>query len=251
MHIEKWIIAHFSPTGGTKKVAQAIGGGFGVPTALWDLTLPGEAPSLGEQDGLMAVLPVFAGRVPRIALERLSCLKGNAQKALAVVVYGNREFDDALLETGDALEAMGFRVVAGAAFIAEHSMARSIAANRPDEQDHALMRRFAAQVMAKEEDAPVVTFPGNRPYKELKPSAFHPEAGENCVKCGLCARLCPAGAIPPDDPSQTKNDACINCMRCVAMCPESCRALPDAFLGMITAMLNKTAGEYKTPSVFL
>ena len=28
MNIEKWIIAHFSPTGGTKKVADAIAAGF-------------------------------------------------------------------------------------------------------------------------------------------------------------------------------------------------------------------------------
>ena len=99
MNIEKWIIAHFSPTGGTKRVADAIAAGFFVPVAEMDLTKADSAVTLGESDGLMAVLPVFAGRVPQIALERLSALKGSGQKAVAVVVYGNREFDDALLET--------------------------------------------------------------------------------------------------------------------------------------------------------
>lgn len=251
MNIEKWIIAHFSPTGGTRKVADAIAAGLNTPVVEMDLTKEVSSTTLGENDGLMAVLPVFAGRVPQISLERLSALKGNGQKAVAVVVYGNREFDDALLETKDALEAGGFRVIAAAAFIAEHSIVRSIAAGRPDAEDEALCRQFAADVMAKADDAAPVQVPGNTPYKELKPSAFHPAANEDCVKCGVCAQHCPVGAIPLDDPSKALNDLCINCMRCVEACPQQCRALPDAFLNMITQMLNQNAAGYKKPVVFL
>ena len=251
MKIEKWIIAHFSPTGGTKKVADAIAAGFHMPLVEMDLTKADAAVSMGENDALMAVLPVYAGRVPQVSLERLAALKGNGQKAVAVVVYGNREFEDALLETKDALEDYGFRVVAAAAFIAEHSIVRSIAAGRPDVEDEALCRQFAADVMAKADDAAPVQVPGNNPYKEVKPSAFHPAANETCVKCGACAQQCPVSAIPMDDPSQTNNDVCINCMRCVEACPVSSRALPDGFLNMITQMLNQHAAGYKKPVVFL
>ena len=251
MNIEKWIIAHFSPTGGTKKGANAIAAGFGTPTVEMDLTKADASVTLGENDALMAVLPVYAGRVPQISLERLAALKGNGQKAVAVVVYGNREYDDALLETKDALEANGFRVIAAAAFIAEHSIVRSIAAGRPDAGDEALCRQFAADVMAKADDAAPVQVPGNTPYKALKPSAFHPAAKENCVKCGACAEQCPVGAIGMDDPSQTNHDLCINCMRCVEACPVSSRALPDGFLTMITKMLNQNAAGYKKPAIFL
>ena len=251
MNIEKWIIAHFSPTGGTKKVADAIAAGFHTPVTEMDLTKADSAVALGEHDALMAVLPVFAGRVPQISLERLSVLKGNGQKAVAVVVYGNREFDDALLETKDALEANGFQVIAAAAFIAEHSIARSIAAGRPDALDEARCRQFATDVMAKSDDAAPVQVPGNNPYKELKPSAFHPAANETCTKCGTCAKGCPTGAIPLADPSHTDNERCINCMRCVEACPSRSRALPDAFLTMITQMLNQNAAGYKEPAIFL
>ena len=251
MNIGKWIIAHFSPTGGTKKVADAIAAGLERPIVEMDLTRADSSVTLGENDALMAVLPVFAGRVPRISLERLAALKGNGQKAVAVVVYGNREYDDALLETRDALEAGGFRVVAAAAFIAEHSIARSIANRRPDAEDEALCRQFAMDVMAKADDAAPVQVPGNTPYKERKPSAFHPAANENCIRCGACAEKCPVGAIPMDDPSETLNDLCINCMRCVQVCPMRSRALPDAFLTMITQMLNQNAAGYKKPTIFL
>jgi len=251
LNIEKWIVAYFSPTGGTKKVADAIAAGFDTPIVEMDLTKVDGAAALGENDALMVVLPVFAGRVPQISLERLSALRGNGRKAVAVVVYGNREFDDALLETKDALEAGGFRVVAAAAFIAEHSIARSIASGRPDAEDEVLCRQFAADVMAKADDALPVQVPGNTPYKELKPSVFHPAAGENCVKCGICAEQCPVGAIPLDDPSQTLGDVCINCMRCVEACPVSSRALPAPFLAGVTQMLSEKAAGYKKPVVFL
>ena len=168
-----------------------------------------------------------------------------------MVVYGNREFDDALLETRDALEGSGFRVIAAAAFIAEHSMHRSIAAGRLDARDEALCRRFAADVMAKADDAAPIQVPGNTPYKELKPSAFHPAANETCTKCGTCAKVCPTGAIPLNDPSHTDNERCINCMRCVEVCPINSRALPEMFQAMITKMLNEHAAGYKEPVVFL
>ena len=220
MNIEKWIIAHFSPTGGTGKVADAIAAGLGTPVAEMDLTKADSAITLGEHDALMAVLPVYAGRVPQISLERLSALKGNGQKAVAVVVYGNREYDDALLETKDALEANGFRVIAAAAFIAEHSIARSIAAGRPDAEDEALCRQFASDVMAKPDDAAPVQVPGNTPYKELKPAAFHPAANESCVKCGACADNCPVEAISEGDEKYVIDaDICVNCGTCVDNCP--------------------------------
>ena len=251
MNIEKWIIAHFSPTGGTRKVADAIAAGFNTPLVEMDLTRADSAVTLGENDALMAVLPVYAGRVPRISLERLAALRGNGQKAVAVVVYGNREYDDALLETKDALEAGGFQVIAAAAFIAEHSIVRSIAAGRPDAGDEKIARQFAADVMEKLVNPTPVNVPGNHPYRELKPSAFHPAADENCVRCGACAGQCPVGAIPLDDPGKTLGDVCINCMRCVEACPVSSRTLPDSFLTMITRMLNEKAAGYKKPVVFL
>jgi len=251
MNIEKWIIAHFSPTGGTRKVADAIAAGFNTPLVEMDLTRADSAVTLGENDALMAVLPVYAGRVPRISLERLAALKGNGQKAVAVVVYGNREYDDALLETKDALEAGGFRVIAAAAFIAEHSIVRSIAAGRPDAGDEKIARQFAADVTEKLVNPTPVNVPGNHPYRELKPSAFHPAADETCVKCGVCAEQCPVGAIPMENPNETLNDICINCMRCVEACPVSSRTLPDSFLTMITRMLNEKAAGYKSPVVFL
>ena len=251
MNITKWIVAHFSPTGGTKKVADAIAAGFGTPVADVDLTkaVPEMVPEEGE--ALMAVLPVYAGRVPQIALKRLYAIKGRGHKAVAVVVYGNREFDDGLLETKNALETQGFSVIAAAAFIAEHSIVRSVAAGRPDPEDEKIARQFGADIMAKSENSALVTVPGNHPYVEPHGSPFHPVADDSCVSCGLCAEGCPVGAIPMDEPNSTNNELCINCLRCVQICPVQCRTLPAPFLDFVTKLLKENAAGYKEPAIFL
>ncbi len=247
----KLIVAHFSPTGGTKKVADLIAAGFHLPVVQMDLTKEVSSVILDEADIVMAVLPVYIGRVPQIALKRLSALEGNGHKAVAVAVYGNREYEDALLETKDALQANGFQVIAGAAFIAEHSIVRSVAAGRPDAEDEKIAHRFAAQVMEKLQNPTPVAVPGNDPYQELKTSPFHPAADESCIHCGICAEECPVGAIDTDAPEKSIADICINCLRCVQLCPQQCRALPNAFLQGITKMLNEKASAYKNPELFL
>ena len=68
MNIEKWIIAHFSPTGGTRKIADAIAAGLVTPVVEMDLTKEDSSIALGKNDALMAVLPVYAGRVPQSSL---------------------------------------------------------------------------------------------------------------------------------------------------------------------------------------
>ena len=245
------ILAHFSPTGGTKKVADAIARGFAAPVIDVDLTGEVSAMQPGCDDILMAVLPVYAGRVPGIALERLAKLRGNGQKAVAVVVYGNREYDDALLETKNALEANGFSVVAAGAFVAEHSIVRSVAAGRPDAEDEKIAWDFGRQVREKIDRLQPVQVPGNMPYAQHPPTPFHPSASEACVKCGTCVGQCPTEAISPEEPEKCNGDLCINCLRCVQVCPLQCRSMPEPFMAWITDMLSKNAAGYKKPVIFL
>ena len=241
------IQAVFSPTGGTQRVADAICTGMSV-TKL-DLCAP--VAEQGVTAPLVAVLPVYGGRLPVVAVERLRALKGRGQAAVAVVVYGNRAYEDALWELQDELTAAGFTVIAAAAFIAEHSIVRSVAAGRPDAEDEKIARRFAADIMAKTEPSTSITVPGNDPYVEPHGSAFHPVADEGCVSCGLCAEGCPVGAIPVDAPNTTDNAMCINCLRCMQVCPVGCRSLPAPFLDFVTKLLAENAAGYKKPTIIL
>lgn len=244
------INAYFSPTGTTGQVARTIAAGFSCPTTELDLSRPDCSAAVGDDTVLLAVVPVYGGRVPAVALERLSRIQSKGQKAVAVVVYGNREFDDALLELKNALEHNGFQVVAAAAFIAEHSIVRSVAAGRPDENDQTIARKFGADVAERLNVLTRVDVPGNNPYVAIKPSAVHPKTSDACIQCGQCAQQCPVRAIPMDAPNETLDDVCINCMRCVKVCPTQARALPAPFLSGAAKMLSEKAAGYKLPQLF-
>lgn len=46
------------------------------------------------------------------------------------------------------------------------------------------------------------------------------KANSNCIKCGQCARICPAGNIRYTGDAVVFGDKCISCMGCVQYCPK-------------------------------
>ena len=171
--------------------------------------------------------------------ERRRAYRGEGARAISAAVYGGRAYEDALVELDDLLGGQGFRVIASAALLAEHSIVRPLAAGRPDAQDAAQLAEFGARIAAKLEQGDLAAphTPGNRPYKEWAGMPTAPQATEACNACGTCARECPAGAISADHPAQTDAARCITCMRCVAVCPQKARALPAPVLQMLSQKL--------------
>lgn len=76
-------------------------------------------------------------------------VQGGGALAVAVVLFGNRNFDDSLIELRDILCADGFAVVGGAAFVGEHSFSRTLGAGRPDAADMAEMDDFSRALAEK------------------------------------------------------------------------------------------------------
>ena len=107
MKSSRLLTAYFSPTGTTQKIAHTVAEGMAYPNQDIDLSIPQKTEEISEDTVLLAVVPVYGGRVPAVALERMSQMRGNGQNAVAVVVYGNREFEDALLELKNTMEGIG------------------------------------------------------------------------------------------------------------------------------------------------
>lgn len=246
----------FSPTGGTQKVSGLVAGALDKNTVTVDLTDSGldfSAVSMTEDDVAVISVPAYAGRIPAVVADRLGMVHGNGARAVLVCVYGNRAFEDTLVELEDVAKHAGFRVIAAVAAIAEHSIARQFAAGRPDAQDATQLAEFAQQIQQKllAEDASEPSIPGNRPYKQAGGHSMVPHATEDCVSCGACAALCPVRAIDKDDPRQVDGEACISCMRCVSVCPQNARKLDPNKLAAVTQMLSKACVERRECEIFI
>lgn len=245
----------FSPTGGTKKVAEILGNAMHVEQNI-DFTPAAvklDSLQLTEKDICLISVPSFGGRIPFSATDKLKTLKADGAKAILVTVFGNRAIDDTLLEMKDILTNNGFICIAAVEAVAEHSFVRKFGANRPDAQDQAELIAFAEIIQKRiaDPDTAAADIPGKYPYKDFKGVPFHPAADANkCVSCGKCAKVCPAGAIPMNDPKTTDPDRCITCMACTVHCPKGARTLPDEVFAALETKLSAVCAERKPNKLY-
>ena len=241
----------FSPTGGTEKVAHLLGRQWSenpVKIDLSDARTDFSQCVISEEDQVLVAMPSFGGRAPAVAMERLKQIAGNGAKCTLVCVYGNRAYEDTLVEMEDAAKECGFRVIAAVAAVAEHSILPQYAANRPDASDEKQLAGFAAQIAGK--DSEITSLPGNRPYKKSGGAGLVPKPTKECVKCGLCAEKCPVQAI---DPASFAADAkkCIGCMRCVKQCPKNARRVNGLMVSIAGMAIKKACSVRKDNELYL
>ena len=134
--------AYFSPTGNSRKAALAIASGISNDVKELDFTRFGAAPecSFASDDIIVIAAPVYKGRVYKGAMERFSSLKGPAA-CIAAVTYGNRAYDDALLELVSFMKAQDFDVISATAVVGQHTYG-NIQKGRPDSADAEALRCF-------------------------------------------------------------------------------------------------------------
>lgn len=240
---------YFSATGTTKKIVAGIAKKISenidakINIQNIDFTLPErrkEPVSFSIEDVVIVGVPVYAGRVPNVLLKYLNSMRGNGALAVAVVVYGNRHYDDALIELKDILELNGFKVIAGGAFIGEHSFSQILAKNRPDEKDMLIASDFGNKIYKKishQDQVEPVVVKGNKPYQQYyvpknKDGEFAdirkvaPKTNSNCIDCKRCVEECPMGSIDYDDVSKL-NGICIKCGACIKKCPTKAKYYDD------------------------
>lgn len=261
MNIEDKHLVYFSATYTTRKVVRAVAERLPGKIHEYDITAvepPDDVAFSGSGDLVVVGVPVYAGRVPVMAADALLRFRGKGTPAIAVCVYGNRAYDDALLELSDLLGDLGFSVVAAGAFIARHSIFTSIASGRPDMADMASIARFGdacAGLLASLQSVDGLVppkVPGNRPYKEPGAVPIYPSGSrKKCDHCELCVRLCPVHAISPSRPTRTDGNICMSCGRCVEICPQHTRCFSGILYKVAYRKLAKLCRDRKEPEWYL
>lgn len=260
MQFNETDLVYFSATGTTRKIIDAVAKELPVHKNNYNLLLKpiNEDIPIAIDHLAVVAMPVYNGRLPGICLQSLMHLKGNDTPAIAIVVYGNREYDDALLELKTILENRGFFVIGAAAFVARHSIFPQVATDRPDEGDLALVSNFIKQCIAKLDSLPspeaFVPFEvrGNTPYKQARAVPMKPSSGEDCDLCGICAQICPVNAISVTKTEIiTNEDLCISCGACITACPTESRQYRGADYEKFKGKFIERYSHRKEPELFL
>lgn len=261
--IKKTNTIFFSPTGTTAKITKQISAGLDYQTKAFDLTLPEKRNQCKElifnHDDLVIVgVPVYSGRIPGFLTEYFREIKGKNTPAVFIVVYGNREYDDALLELKNIFEQKGFIGIAAGAFVGEHSFTAKLAGDRPDAEDINLALQFGQKIRAKLNNSTDIknqqlNLKGNFPYKKRgKASIMIPQTNDKCTDCGICAENCPMNAIDFENVRVIDAEKCILCNSCVKKCPENAKKFTDKiFLTITQRLIDNFSSTRKEPELFL
>jgi NAD-dependent dihydropyrimidine dehydrogenase PreA subunit/flavodoxin len=251
MTINKVWAVFFSATGTTKRVvieiAEVLAEKLGVGCEKFDFTLPSarnEGLVFKPEDLVIIGTPVYARRVPNVLLKYLNIVKGTDTAAVPVVVYGNRDYDDALIELRDILENNNFHTIAAAAFVGEHSFSYILGKGRPDESDINIASMFAGKVAEKMGTIPSVDtlepigvkgipFPYGGYYQPLGRDGnpidirkVKPLTSSDCNDCKTCALICPMGSIKYENTKEVTG-ICIKCGACIKRCPTHAKYFED------------------------
>ena len=277
--IDRLTVICFSPTRTSRKIAEAVAAGMtGMSggTADYadasrqirtiDLTLDRSDEPIILNSGGAVVLgaPVYAGRVAPEAVRRLRRIQvavGASVPAVVTVTYGNRDYEDALVELYDLAVSLGLSPFAAGAFIGEHSYSTPevpVAEGRPDTLDLADARIFGGQCARKLNSSGAFApfhIKGNRPYKEpSRPVSDTSRTAQSSSGsqplCGECVRVCPTGAVSIDLNVRkvlTDPTLCIHCCACVRACPAGLRTYTTPF----TAFLHEHCSARRDPETFL
>lgn len=243
---------YYSATGTTKKiinrVADKLAEELCAERKTYDFTSPlnrDKTISFNHIDIVVFGSPVYAGRIPNLMLKYISSIKGNGALVIPIVLFGNRAYDDGLIELCDLLELNSFHTIAAAAFVGQHSFSKKIANGRPDISDLEIADKFSFQVSEKIRalksgveikpirvpGVPIVyrgyfkPKNGNGSFIDIR--KVKPLTLSSCEDCKLCVEVCPMGAIDLNDPTII-NGICIKCCACIQVCPLSAKYFDDA-----------------------
>lgn len=261
MVIHKVKSIFFSPGRKTSKVTSVLTNSLNITCEKYNITGYNKRNlhiKVNHDELAVFASPVYGGRIPALVADEFRNIRGSNTPAVIIAVYGNGSYGDALLEMQEILENNNFKVIAAGAYVANHSIMRRVAVNRPDEKDEEVIKQFANKVKEKLESIKDINkistlrVKGKYPYRRypgmpLKPSIIK----QKCDLCGACVINCPVNAIPKDNPMITDKKKCISCMGCHIICTRQARKINVVLYELCEFPFRHMYNKRKEPEQFI
>ena len=247
---------YFSPTGGTRNVLNIILSVWECEKCYYDLTNKNicfENIIFEKDDFCVIAVPCFSGRVPQFIIPKLQKINGGGVKAIMLATYGNRAFDDVLIELKNTLEYSGFLCIAAIAAVTRHSVMPKYGKNRPDLDDLKQLKAFAQKCkkILPHTTTTALKIPGNMPYRKYLSIPIKPKVSKMCTKCGVCAKRCPVDAILVSSEYVVDKSKCISCLQCIKVCPQQARYISKLLQWLAEIKMKKLCKTKKDNYLFI
>ncbi len=272
MIINKLVKIYFSPTHSTKKIIYTVAESLAVAEQRTiNLNSLEERHnfklSLQSDESIILGIPVYEERIPDLLYPVLSKIRGNGQPMILIVTYGNISAGITLKQLSKMMKNQGFKIIAAASFIGEHSFSYKdikIAAGRPDSEDLAIAKNFGKQIKEKIEfienieNVPDLNIKGKiSSMGKLLPRhseitfAHSPIIDFNlCKNCKACLEICPVNAIDPDN-LKSRDKLCIRCFACVKLCPNNARKVIYKKPLLVKNTLKQLSKKRREPETYI
>ncbi|MCU4156137.1 4Fe-4S binding protein [Carboxylicivirga sp. A043] len=227
---------YFSPARSTKKIVEAIASGISGEFMVHDITQGLHHPiELTSSDIVVVGVPAFSGRVPELAAQYISQIKGNGARAIVACAYGNCHYENTLSELSNICVKAGFVPISSGAFVSRHSLFPELGKGRPDARDLENAQQFGKKSVMHSRLMNGGVFKLDSSISSRAQGVVPPvvKANADCNFCGRCVQACPVGAIDASNPKKTDREACISCTRCIDVCPYGARQF-SGLMYMIT-----------------
>ena len=228
------MVLYFSGTGNSRYVAQRVADALGdEPFIVNDRIKARDTSSVKMDEHLVIVTPTYAWRIPRLVENWLRRTEfPGAQQAWFVMTCSNEignavKYNHAICRDKQLTYMGTAQIIMPENYIAMFNVpqaeeARQIVSKAEPDIDCAISAIREGQAFPT---------PRNNPYDRIMSGPVNPifysfcvkakafAAGDACIGCGQCAKLCPTNNITIQNGRPVWGGDCTHCMACICHCP--------------------------------
>ena len=228
------MVLYFTGTGNSRHIAERIAHALGDElVSLNDRIKAGDTTPLAVNGRLVLVMPTYAWRIPRIVEELLQQTELHGAKKVWFVMDCGSEIGNAAKYNRALCREKGVAYMGTAQIVMPENFIAMFNAPEVEEARQIVARAepFIDRAIAVIRTGQMFAPPRKDLYDRFMSSAVNPifyplfvkakpfAAGNACIGCGKCEKLCPMNNITLPNGRPVWGDNCTQCMACICYCP--------------------------------